>query len=200
VVVLEGPEGYRGLIRLGDSLRPDSTQAVARLEALGMEVVLLTGDHEEVASRISAEAGVRRWEAQVDPEGKARWVRARQDEGRRVLFAGDGLNDGPALAASDVGVAMGTGAASSILTADGVLAAGSVLPLVAGIQASSACRKAIRGNQVRSIAYNITAVTAAAAGLVNPLVAAVLMPLSSALVIWGASRVEVVVRRAEEVA
>jgi Cu2+-exporting ATPase len=85
---------------------------------------------------------------------------------------------------------MGSGSASSLLVADGVLSSPSLAPVVAGIRAARACRKAIRWNQVRSIAYNITAVTAAAAGLINPLVAAVLMPLSSAMVIWGASRVE----------
>ncbi|MDP2958228.1 MAG: heavy metal translocating P-type ATPase metal-binding domain-containing protein [Longimicrobiales bacterium] len=197
VVVLEGEDGYRGLLRLGDSVRPDSSLAVDRLQALGVEVALLTGDHPEAAERIAAGAGIRDVQSRVDPEGKAAWVRQRRDEGRRVLFVGDGLNDGPALAAADVGVAMGTGAASSILTADGVLAAGSILPLATGIQASRACRRAIRWNQARSVVYNVSAVAAAAAGWVNPLVAAVLMPLSSALVVWGASRVEASVRRAE---
>ena len=197
VVVLEGEAGHRGLIRLGDSVRPDSAQAVERLKALGISVALLTGDHEDAARRIAAGAGITDVQARVNPEGKASWVRARRDAGRRVLFAGDGLNDGPALAASDVGVAMGTGAASSILTADGVLAAGSILPLVTGVHASRACRRAIRWNQWRSIVYNVSAVAAAALGWVNPLVAAVLMPFSSALVVWGASRVEAVVRRAE---
>jgi Cu2+-exporting ATPase len=92
---------------------------------------------------------------------------------------------------------MGTGAASSILTADGVLAAGSLRPLSVGVVASRACQKAIFWNQLRSIVYNVTAVAAAAAGFVNPLVAAVLMPLSSALVVWGSSRVEPAVRRSE---
>jgi Cu2+-exporting ATPase len=198
VVVLEGEDGHRGILRLGDAVRPDSAEAVARLSALGVDVALLTGDHAEAAERIAAGAGIADVHTRVGPEEKAAWVGARRDEGRRVLFAGDGLNDGPALAVADVGVAMGSGAASSILTADGVLVAGSLLPLSTGIHASRACLKAIRGNQIRSLVYNVTAVTAAAAGWVNPLVAAVLMPLSSALVVWGASRVEAGVRRAEE--
>ncbi len=93
--------------------------------------------------------------------------------------------DGPALAAADVGIAMGTGAASSVLVADGVISTWSLKPLVEGFRAASACERAIRWNQRRSIAYNIVAVGAAAAGFINPLVAAVLMPASSAMVIWG---------------
>ncbi len=85
---------------------------------------------------------------------------------------------------------MGTGAASSVLVADGVVASGSLHALAAGVHAARASRRSVRVNQLRSIVYNATAVAAAAAGLVNPLVAAVLMPLSSAAVIWGASRVE----------
>jgi Cu2+-exporting ATPase len=197
VVVLEDEEGHRGILRLGDSVRPDSGHAVRRLRTLGVSVTLLTGDHAEGAERIAAAAGIGEVMARVNPEEKAAWVRDRRDQGHHVLFAGDGLNDGPALAAADVGVAMGTGAASSILTADGVLAGGSLLPLSIGIEASRACRSAIRWNQARSIVYNVSAVVAAAAGWINPLVAAVLMPLSSAMVVWGASRVEVAVVRAE---
>jgi heavy metal translocating P-type ATPase len=188
-------DGEEAIIRLGDVVRPDSARIVGRLRDLGLEVTLLTGDHRDVAERIGAEAGIATVLARVDPVAKADWVRARQGEGRRVLFAGDGLNDGPALAAADVGVAMGRGAASSILVADGVISSGSLAPLPVGIVTARACRRAIRINQVRSIGYNILAVSAAVAGLVNPLVAAVLMPLSSALVIWGASSVEATVRR-----
>ena len=200
VVVLEGDDGYRGLIRLGDAVRADSREAVAKLRALGLHVALLTGDHGETATRIAAGAGIEDVSARMGPSEKAEWIRTHRDEGHTILFAGDGLNDGPALAMADVGVAMGTGTASSILTADGVLAAGSLGPLSIGIVASRACRRAIHWNQIRSIVYNISAVTAAAVGLVNPLVAVVLMPLSSALVVWGASRVEPAVRRAEETA
>ncbi|MCL7936519.1 MAG: cadmium-translocating P-type ATPase [marine benthic group bacterium] len=189
-VVLLGEGGEAGRILLGDMVRPDSATAVESMRASGRTVVLLTGDHEEVGRRIATEAGIDETLAGVDPEGKAEWVRARQDEGDRVTFAGDGLNDGPALAAADVGIAMGTGAASSVLVADGVISTWSLMPLVAGFRASAAAGRAIRRNQVRSIGYNILAVTAAAAGWINPLIAAILMPASSAMVIWGASRVE----------
>ena len=85
---------------------------------------------------------------------------------------------------------MGTGAASSILVAEGVISVPSLRPLLAGFSAANAAKRSIRQNQLRSIVYNVGAVTVAAAGLVNPLVAAILMPLSSGMVIWGASRVE----------
>lgn len=189
-VVLSSANGEVGRIRMGDAVRADSAEAVARLVARGLEVVLLTGDHEDVAGRIAAEAGVTTVRAEVNPAAKAAWVRDRQESGHRVLFAGDGLNDGPALAAADVGVAMGTGAASSVLVADGVISTWSLKPLSEAFEAASACERAIRWNQRRSIAYNIVAVTAAAAGLINPLVAAILMPASSAMVIWGSSRIE----------
>lgn len=194
-VLLRGEDGETAVIRLGDVVRPDSAKIVRQLREMGVEVALLTGDHREVAERIGVATGIPTVLARVDPVAKADWVRARQAEGRRVLFAGDGVNDGPALAAADVGVAMGRGAASSILVADGVISSGSLAPLPVGLVTARACRRAIRMNQVRSIGYNIVAVSAAVAGWVNPLVAAVLMPLSSAMVIWGASRVESTVRR-----
>jgi P-type E1-E2 ATPase len=164
------------------------------LKADGLHVALLTGDHPDVANRIGRETGVDTVVARIDPIGKSLWIKSRQDAGHRVLFAGDGINDGPGLAEADVGVAMGTGAASSVLMADGVISSSSLAPLPVAIHAAQACRDAIRLNQIRSIGYNVVAVAAAAAGYVNPLVAAVLMPLSSAMVIWGASRVEAKVR------
>ncbi len=196
-VDLVGADGRRHAIRLGDRVRMDSRSAVEALRDLGLRVVLLTGDHPEVADRIAAEAGIARRLADMSPGDKSAWIRERRAGGSRVAFAGDGLNDGPALAAADVGLAMGTGAASSILAADGVLAAPSLTPVVAAVRAARAARRAVRANLRRSLAYNVLAVSAAAAGWVNPLVAAVLMPLSSAMVMWGASRVEVGVRGPE---
>lgn len=185
-VIVEG----QGRISLRDVIRPDAARTVARLKALGLPVVLLTGDGAEVAARIGAEAGVDEVLAEHDPEAKLAALRRWQAQGRRVLFVGDGVNDGPALSEAYAGVAMGGGAASSVLIADAVIAREGLGPVLAGIFSARAAERAIRGNLARSLAYNIGAVALAAAGLVNPLVAAVLMPLSSGLVIFGALRVE----------
>jgi len=186
-----------GEIVLRDVARPDAKRAVARLQRQGLRVVLLTGDHPDVANRIAAEVGIDEVIAGARPEEKADWVRARQDAGERVAFVGDGLNDGPALAEATVGVAMGAGAASSVQVADAVVAADRLGPLAAGLVAAQATQHSIRRNLRRAIGYNVVAVVAAVAGLVNPLVAAILMPLSSGAVILGALTVERQVAREE---
>jgi Cu2+-exporting ATPase len=196
-VVLSGPGPAAGTIRIGDRVRPDSADAVRTLGSLGVDVVLLTGDHPEVARRIGDEVGLAVAGARVRPDGKAEWIRARIAEGRTVLFAGDGLNDGPALAAASVGVAMGSGAAGAVLAADGVVGVPSLRPLAAGIRAARAARRTAGRSRVRSVIYNVAAVGIAAAGWVNPLVAAVLMPASSLLVVAGAMSVERRVRAAD---
>lgn len=189
-VRVEGPDGRGGSLRLRDVPRVDAARAVAGLRERGLRVVMLTGDTEAVAARVAAHCGVTEVVAAQGPEAKSAWVRAEQAKGHRVMFVGDGLNDGPALAAADVGVAMGGGVASSVLVADAVVAREGLGPVVAGVDAARAARAAVRANVRRSLAYNLLAVSGALAGLVNPLVAAVLMPISSALVIAGAARVE----------
>jgi len=184
-------------LHLGDRIRSDTAAAVQDLERLGLSTTMLTGDHEQAGRSVAREAGISDGAGGVRPEEKSSWVRARQARGDRVLFAGDGLNDGPALAAADVGIAMSSGAASSLLVADGIVSTGSLRPIVAGIRASRAAQRAIRRSQIQSIGYNLVSVAAAAAGLVNPLVAAILMPLSSISVVWNAARVERVVRGEE---
>ncbi|MEL6344816.1 MAG: heavy metal translocating P-type ATPase metal-binding domain-containing protein [Myxococcota bacterium] len=196
-VAVEADDGLFGEIALHDRIRPDAARAIARMKDAGLEVVLLTGDHEDVAVRIAAQAGIPDVLAAMKPEEKADWIAARQRAGQRVLFVGDGLNDGPALAVADVGVAMGAGAASSVQAADAIVAAERLGPVAAGVSAARWSQRAIRKNLRRSISYNVGAVLAAAAGLVNPLVAAILMPLSSGMVLIGALSIERKMRRME---
>ncbi|MFT4974261.1 MAG: Cu2+-exporting ATPase [Myxococcota bacterium] len=197
-LALEADDGtVAGEIELRDVVRPDAARAVARLRASGLRVVLLTGDHPDVAQRIAAEVGIDEVIAGSRPEDKADWVVARQAEGCSVLFVGDGLNDGPALAEAAVGVAMGAGAASSVQVADAVVASDRLGPLLAGLSAARASKRATQRGLRRAIVYNIVAVIGAMLGWINPLVAAILMPLSSGAVIAGALAVERRVSREE---
>jgi len=186
-----------GQIRLRDTVRGGSARTLAELRAEGLDLVLLTGDHPHVAGRIARAAGVDQVIAGASPDEKRDWIIARQNEGRTVMFVGDGINDGPALTAADVGLAMGTGAASSVLVADAVVAADSLGPVLAGVRTAKAAQVAMRRNLRVSVVYNVVAVAGAVLGLVNPLVAAILMPLSSGLVVLGALRVERAVARQE---
>lgn len=195
--VIVAGEDRIGTIHLRDVVRVDAGRTVAGLHAAGLAVEMCSGDHPAVAARIAGDVGIRTVHAGVDPTGKRELVAARRGAGRHVLFAGDGLNDGPALAVADVGVAMGTGAASSVLVADGVVAERTIAPVLTAIRAGRATRDVVRRNLQRSLTYNALAVAAAASGLVNPLVAALLMPLSSAMVLWGALGVERRVAREE---
>jgi P-type E1-E2 ATPase len=187
-VVLEDDEsGRSGLIRLGDTPRDDARQAVAMLQRAGVETVLLSGDHPDVTERIGRAVGVDQAFGGLDPEGKAAWLETLDGP---AMFVGDGLNDGVALAAADVGLAMHSGVTASLLVADGVVTQPALRPVVAAIAGARATQSAVKANLVRALVYNAAAVTAAFAGLINPLVAAILMPLSSAWVIWGAMSVD----------
>jgi P-type Cu2+ transporter len=189
-----------GRILLSDAVRNDARTTIAELQRRGLDVILISGDNRRAAARMAEAAGIDTVAAEVTPEGKAAWVRQKREGGGRILVAGDGLNDGPALAAADVGVAMANGAASSVLVADGVISSPALAPLLSGFRAARACRTIIEGNLRRSLIYNVAAVAAAAAGLINPLIAAVLMPLSSGIVIYGAYRVEEMVAAEETMA
>jgi P-type E1-E2 ATPase len=159
-------------------------------------VVLLTGDHPDVA-RGWPRRGIDEVLAGADPEAKSAAIRRFRSEGHRILFAGDGLNDGPALAAADVGLAMGRGFASSVLVADGIVSGETLGPVVSAFRAARVAGRVARFNHVQSLVYNLASVAAAVAGLVTPLVAAILMPISSAVVIWTSLRVEPAVRKLE---
>jgi heavy metal translocating P-type ATPase len=189
-------DGIVGRIGLRDVQRTDAIGVVAALKARA-RVALLTGDHPDVAERLAASVRPDEWHARTTPQDKADWIAARQADGRGVLFVGDGLNDGPALVKADVGLVMHTGAAASVLAADGIVLTDGLGPVLAALRVSEVVRATVRANLIRSVFYNATAVTAAMFGYVDPLVAALLMPASSLLVLWGGLRVEPRVRALE---
>ncbi len=188
-VELRDSNGVIGVIVLADRVRDDARATVTRLRALGVQVALSSGDRAEVVTRVAAAVGIDDATGDADPEAKAAAIAARVSSGRRVAFVGDGINDGPALAAASVGVAMGSGAAASVQVADAVQVGEGLGGLVAGIELARRAQAAIVASSRRSIAYNLVAVSLAAFGLVNPLVAAALMPLSSAMVVYTAHRI-----------
>ena len=180
-----------GVVELGDRLRPDVLRSVELLRGAGLKLAILSGDVSAATHKLAEEVGIHTEYGELLPEQKVSWVQ----EHSPALFVGDGLNDGPALANAHVGLAMRTGAGSSLGAADGVVSADGLRPIVAAIAGARATQSAIRTNLRRSVVYNLIAVAGAAFGFVNPLVAAVLMPLSSGMVLYGAWTVD---RRLEQ--
>lgn len=183
-----------GEIRLRDVLRSDARRAV---DTIGVPVHLCTGDRPEVAERVAASLPLASVSAGQTPDQKVARVAELQAAGHRVLFAGDGVNDAAAIARADLGVAMGHGAHAAMLSADVVVVTDDIAPIVALRRIGKLTVRAMRTNTTVAVTYNVVGVAAAALGFVNPLVAAVLMPLSSLGVLWNATRVERVLRSEE---
>jgi Cu+-exporting ATPase len=172
-----------GLIGIADPLRESSRRAVARLERLGVEVVMLTGDNAGTAAAIAREAGIARFEANVPPGGKAAAIEALKAAGKRVGMAGDGINDAPALAAADVSFAMGAGSDIAMQAADITLMRNDLEGVAEAIALSRATLAKIRQNLFWAFLYNILGIPAAALGFLNPVVAGAAMALSSVSVV-----------------
>jgi len=171
-----------GVLGLADPLRATSKAAVARLQGLGVRVVMLTGDHPAVAGRIAGEAGITEFRAQVMPEGKAEAVAALRGEGL-VGMVGDGINDAPALAAADVSFAIGAGSDVAIKAADLTLVRNDLAGVADAISLSRATLGKIRQNLFFAFIYNILGIPAAAFGLLNPVIAGAAMAMSSVSVV-----------------
>ena len=178
----------RGVFVVADALKPSSADAVAALRRLGLEPVLLTGDNDITARAVAAEVGIERVISEVLPSDKADVIRRLQAEGHVVAMAGDGVNDAPALAQADLGLAIGTGADVAIEASDLTLVSGDLRAAGDAIRLSRATLRTIKQNLGWAFGYNLAALPLAAAGLLNPLIAGVAMALSSVSVVSNALR------------
>ena len=178
----------RGLLVVADAARPSSAAAVARLTALGLRPVLLTGDNAATAAAVAAEVGIDEVIADVLPAGKAEVIRRLQDEGHVVAMAGDGVNDAPALAQADLGLAIGTGTDVAIEASDITLVSGDLLASADAIRLSRRTLATIKGNLFWAFGYNVAALPLAAAGYLNPLIAGAAMAGSSLFVVANSLR------------
>jgi Cu+-exporting ATPase len=188
-VVLAGWNGRaRGAVAVSDTVRPSAAAAVAALRRMGLRTVLLTGDSDVVARAIGAEVGVDEVIAGALPADKAAVVTWLQAQGRRVAMAGDGMNDGPALAAADLGLALGSGTDVAISAADLIVLRDDLRVVPEAICLARATLTVIRRNLAWAFAYNIVAIPVAAAGFLNPLIAGAAMAASSAFVVASSVR------------
>lgn len=187
-VARSGNDEALGLIAVSDPVRKDAPELVSRLKNMGLKVSILSGDVHATASAVGKAVGIDGVAAGVLPEGKEAFIRALRERGEKVVMVGDGVNDGPALAASDVGIAMGNGTDLAIGSADIVLLDNRTANVARAIELSRGTMRAIKENLAISVVYNLIVTPLAAVGLVFPLLAAVAMPLSSLVVIGNSIR------------
>ena len=177
-----------GLIHIADTLRDTSASAIATLQSLGLTTVMATGDHESVAAAIAQQVGIDRVEAGLTPEGKVEVITRLQAEGHQVAMVGDGINDAPALATADLGIAMGTGTDAAMSAGDLTITRGDLMGVADGIRLARKTLGTIRGNLFWAFAYNVAAIPLAVAAVLNPVVAGLAMAFSSVFVVTNSLR------------
>ncbi|ATY85710.1 heavy metal translocating P-type ATPase [Kyrpidia spormannii] len=190
-VIQVGVDGrLAGLIAVSDVLLEESRRAVKALQEMGIELVMVTGDNRHTAEVVARQVGIRHVLAELSPEDKVRVIRKYQKRGRKVAMVGDGINDAPALAAADVGIAVGTGADVALDAADVALIGTGLEGVVRAVLLSRATLRNIRQSLFWALGYNIIGIPAAAAGWLSPLIAGASMAFSSVMVVLGALRLK----------
>lgn len=186
-----------GLIAVSDPVKTSSPQAIQALQKMGLEVVMLTGDNEQTAQAIAKQAGITQVISQVLPDQKSQVIQELQAQGKKVAMVGDGINDAPALAQANVGIAIGTGTDIAIESADIVLMRGDLNGVVSALRLSKATMRNIKENLFWAFAYNVLGIPVAmgvlhlfGAPLLNPMLAGAAMSFSSVSVLLNALRLK----------
>ena len=177
-----------GVIALADAVRPSAAGAVAVLQRLGLRCVLVTGDNERAANVVARQCGLDGVMSGVSPQEKVSAVVALQREGHRVAMVGDGINDGPALAQADLGLALGSGTDVARNSADLLVIRDDLGAVPTAITLARKTHLTIRRNLMWAFGYNLVAIPLAVCGLLDPLIAAAAMALSSGFVVWNSAR------------
>ena len=178
-----------GVFAIADAVRQSARQAVADLTLLGMHCILLTGDNEPTARAVAQQVGIADVIAGALPVDKNRAITELQRQGHSVAMIGDGVNDAPALATADLGLAIGSGTDAAVNAADIIIMRDNLRVAGAAIVLSRNTIRTIHGNLVWAFGYNLAAIPLAAMGLLSPLISAAAMALSSGFVVWNSSRI-----------